>query len=69
MNASQFVRQHNERLAAANRRFRQELDAQQRVYLEQINACREEVRKLKVELRQERDRSRQLRALHRGERP
>jgi hypothetical protein len=67
LETTSFARAHGDRLESAKLRFRDELDAQQQMYLEQINGYRDEIRRLKSTLRKERDRSRKLQALIRGE--
>jgi hypothetical protein len=47
--------------------FRSEMQRQQQGYLEQINACRDEIQRLKASLRYEQERNRRLQQLLRGD--
>ena len=67
MDLQQLLRQHNERLAEMRMKHRTELAEQQQSYLEQIKACREEIRELRAALRHEQQHARRLQALLRGE--
>ena len=62
-----LIRLHSEQLAQNHQRYRSELESQQSAYLEQIKGAREEIRELKVALRQEQSRNRRLQGLLRGD--
>lgn len=67
VNVEALIRQHNERLTQVSEKYRNELAEQQQGYLEQIKHCRDEIRELRSQLRQEQQRSRRLQSLLRGE--
>jgi hypothetical protein len=67
VNLENLIRQHNERLTEAADRYRVDLQEQQRGYLQQIKACRDEIQQLKSALRNEQERSRRLQSLLRGD--
>ena len=62
-----IIRQHNQRLSEITAKYRTDLAEQQRGYLDQIRACREEIQQLKAALRHEEQRSRRLQSLLRGD--
>jgi hypothetical protein len=62
-----LIRQHNEQVARVSDKFRADLAQQQQVYLEQIRSGRDEIQRLKAELRNEQERSRRLQQLLRGD--
>jgi hypothetical protein len=59
--------QHNEQIDALTSKARGDLEQQQQVYLDQIRGCRDEIQKLKSELRHEQTRNQRLQQLLRGE--
>ena len=67
VSVGQYTRQHREQVGQVAARFRQEMERQQQGYLEQIKSCREEIQKLKSALRNEKQRSRRLQQLLRGD--
>ena len=62
-----FMRQHNDQLLDAKQRFRDDLLQQQQNYLDQIRGLKDELHKLKANLRHEQDRNRRLQELMRGQ--
>jgi hypothetical protein len=67
VSVKQLIAQHNVQLSAVSAKYRADLQQQQRAYLDQIRDCRDEIQKLKANLRHEQERSRRLQALLRGE--
>ncbi|NJN51061.1 MAG: hypothetical protein HC809_04070 [Gammaproteobacteria bacterium] len=63
----QLIRQHNQNLETATRKYRSDLEAQQQIYLDQVRGCRDEIQRLKSLLRHEQSRNRRLQQLLRGE--
>jgi len=61
-----MIRHRNEQLTDVSTKYRSEMEQQQQTYLDQIRSCRDEIQKLKAELRNERERSRRLQELLRG---
>ena len=64
---SNLIRLHTDQLSAAKLKFRDDLQQHQQVYLDQLRVCKEEIRELKVALRQEQSRNRRLQQMLRGE--
>jgi hypothetical protein len=64
-----LIVQHSEQTDALMAKHRGDLEQQQQVYLDQIRGCRDEIQKLKSELRHEQARSQRLQQLLRGELP
>ena len=64
-----LIVQHAEQTDALTAKHRGDLEQQQQVYLDQISGCRDEIQKLKSELRHEQARSQRLQQLLRGELP
>lgn len=62
-----MIRLHADQLAQAKLHYRNEVEQQQSTYLAQIREAREEVRELKVALRQEQSRNRRLQQMLRGD--
>ena len=62
----QLIRLHTEQLDELKTKFSSDLQSQQSVYTDQLRAAREEIRSLKVALRQEQSRSRRLQDLLRA---
>jgi len=62
-----LIAAHSSQLSDVRQRYRDDLERQQRAYLEQIRDCRDEIQQLKSALRHEQDRSRRLQELLRGE--
>lgn len=67
LNLQDLIRLHSDQLNEAKQSYRDDLDVQQRQYLDQLRVCRDEIRELKVALRQEQSRNRRLQAMLRGE--
>lgn len=67
LTVQELVRMNAQQLNEMRYGHRQEIEAQQSAYLEQIKACRDEIHDLKVALRQEQSRSRRLQEILRGE--
>ncbi len=63
----QLIRQHNQNLETATRKYRSDLEQQQQIYLDQVRGCRDEIQRLKSLLRHEQSRNRRLQQLLRGE--
>lgn len=63
-----LIIQHSEQLDSLTAKYRRDLEQQQQVYLNQIRGCRDEIQKLKSELRHEQNRNTRLQQLLRGER-
>ena len=61
------IRLHAEQLEGAKQRFRDDLEAQQAAYLEQLRGAKEEIHELKTELRHEQGRNRRLQQMLRGD--
>ena len=66
LDLEKMVRHRNEQLTDVSTKYRSDMEQQQQTYLDQIRSCRDEIQKLKVELRNERERSRRLQQLLRG---
>ncbi|GEM_PF-1346257 len=64
-----LIVQHSEQTDALMSKHRADLEQQQQTYLDQIRGCRDEIQKLKSELRHEQARSQRLQQLLRGELP
>lgn len=62
-----LIRLHSEQLNQAKAKYREDVEAQQLVYLDQLRAAREEIHSLKVALRQEQSRNRRLQQMLRGD--
>ena len=62
-----LIRLHAEQLEQAKMQYREQVEAQQMSYLDQLRCAREEIHELKVELRQEQGRSRRLQQMLRGD--
>lgn len=62
-----LIRLHSEQLNEAKAKYRDDVEAQQLVYLDQLRAAREEIHSLKVALRQEQGRNRRLQQMLRGD--
>ncbi len=62
-----LIMQHSEQLDSLTAKYRRDLEQQQQVYLDQIRGCRDEIQKLKSELRHEQTRNQRLQQLLRGE--
>ena len=62
-----LIRLHTEQLEQAKMQYREQIDAQQMSYLDQLRCAREEVHELKVALRQEQGRNRRLQQMLRGD--
>ena len=62
-----LIRLHAEQLEQAKTQYREQVEAQQMSYLDQLRCAREEIHELKVELRQEQGRSRRLQQMLRGD--
>lgn len=62
----ELIRLHTEQLDELKTKFSSDLQSQQSVYTDQLRAAREEIRSLKVALRQEQSRSRRLQDLLRA---
>ena len=62
-----LIRQHNEQLTRVSVKYREDLESQQQLYLDQIRSCRDEIQRLKAALRNEEQRSRRLQQLLRGD--
>jgi len=62
----EMIRLHSEQLAELKARYREDIEQQQAAYLDQLREARDEVRSLKVALRQEQGRNRRLQQLLRG---
>lgn len=67
VNLESLIRQNSDHLTKVSTKYRSDLEAQQQTYLDQIRSCRDEIQKLKVDLRNEQQRSRRLQELLRGE--
>lgn len=67
LHIGQSTRSQREQFGEAANQFREEMERQQRAYLDQIKGCREEIQKLKSALRHEKERNRRLQQLLRGE--
>lgn len=67
LHIGQSTRSQREQFGEAANQFREEMERQQRAYLDQIKGCREEIQKLKSALRNEKERNRRLQQLLRGE--
>ena len=66
LDLEKMIRHRNEQLTDVSTKYRSDMEQQQQTYLDQIRSCRDEIQKLKVELRNERERSRRLQELLRG---
>ena len=55
-----LIRLHSDQLAQAKRQYRTDIEEQQAAYLAQIREAKDEIRELKVALRQEQSRNRRL---------
>lgn len=66
LDLEKMIRHRNEQLTDVSTKYRSDMEQQQQTYLDQIRSCRDEIQKLKVELRNERERSRRLQQLLRG---
>jgi hypothetical protein len=62
-----LIVQHSEQMDALTSKHRGDLEQQQRLYLDQIGDCRDEIQKLKSELRHEQTRTQRLQQLLRGD--
>lgn len=62
-----LIRLHAEQLDQAKVQYRQQVEAQQMSYLDQLRCTREEIHELKVALRQEQGRNRRLQQMLRGD--
>ena len=62
-----LIRLHTEQLNQAKAKYREDIEAQQMSYLDQLRACRDEIHSLKVALRQEQGRNRRLQQMLRGD--
>ncbi len=62
-----LIRLHSEQLNEAKAKYREDVEAQQHAYLDQLRAAREEIHSLKVALRQEQGRNRRLQQMLRGD--
>lgn len=67
VNLESMIRQNSDQLTKVSTKYRSDLEQQQQMYLEQIRGCRDEIQKLKTDLRNEQQRSRRLQELLRGE--
>jgi hypothetical protein len=67
VSVAQFTRQHREQVGEVAEQFRGEMHRQQQGYLQQIKASRDEIQRLKSQLRHEQDRNRRLQQLLRGD--
>lgn len=61
----QLIEEHHQRLAEVSEKFRADLHAQQQEYLKQIVDCRDEIQRLKTQVRHEQERSRRLQEIMR----
>ncbi len=62
-----LIRLHAEQLEQAKAKYRDDVETQQMVYLDQLRSAREEIHELKVALRQEQGRNRRLQQMLRGD--
>ena len=62
-----LIRLHTDQLNQAKAKYREDIEAQQMSYLDQLRACRDEIHSLKVALRQEQGRNRRLQQMLRGD--
>lgn len=67
VSVAQFTRQHREQVGEVAEQFRGEMHRQQQGYLQQIRASRDEIQRLKSQLRHEQERNRRLKRLLRGD--
>lgn len=68
VNVQKLIIEHSEQIDKLTAKYRQDLEQQQQSYLNQIRDCRDEIQKLKSELRHEQNRNMRLQQLLRGER-
>ena len=66
LDLEKMIRHRNEQLVDVSSKYRSEMAQQQQTYLDQIHSCRDEIQKLKTDLRNERERCRRLQELLRG---
>ena len=67
VSVTQLIQHHNSQLSKLAQKYREDVAAQQQLYLDQVRSCKDEIHRLRVALRHEQERSRRLQQLLRGE--